>query len=48
LIPHLASGLNPVNPSDEGGIVEIGMRESFGELAAHRRKSLLSNEVRLV
>ena len=35
-------------PSDEGSIVEIGMRESLGELAAHRGKGLLSNEVHLV
>jgi len=35
-------------PGDEGGIVEIGMRESLGELAAYRRKSLLSNKVHLV
>jgi len=33
---------------DEGGIVEIGMRESLGELAAYRRKSLLPNKVHLV
>jgi len=35
-------------PGDEGGIVEIGMRESLGELAAYRRKSLLPNNGHLV
>jgi len=33
--PHLASA---VNPGDEGGIVEIGLRERLDELAANRKK----------